>query len=717
MDGVVVFRDVAQLVKPRTVAIVGASARRSSQGNVVIQNLLAWKYAGQILPVHASAGEIDGVPACRAIDALPQGVDTAIVAVPAADVLATLVALEEAGVRSANIFSNGFSDVDQRAIVAFGERSTMSINGPNCMGLVNFTDSIPLYPSRPSLRLRAGPVCLVAQSGSAAISVMNSLTAGLSKVFTVGSEFQLAAADYLNWLADDEATRAVGVVAESIKDPVAFARAAERLHAAGKALVVLKVGNSEMGAAATQAHTGALVSNRDAFDDYFRDCDIATVSDYDELVASLEAAVVARRMARGGRIAIAGISGGQTALACDVAAARRLALAEFSTQTCERVHQALPGSSGVNPVDIGATVQQQDRNAAAALSAILEDPSVGGLALLQDCQASLNPRTFENYMNHIPGYGQVGRATDKPVVIVSPTGESLHPGVIEAVAGTPVPVVRGLVEGLVAIENLGKGHPTYAGAWADVHRRGRAAFNPTAGRWRERLAYAAGSLPPALSFELLGSYGVPVVRSVIVSTAGEALAQAAQIGYPMVVKVASRQISHRSDVGGVVLGVQGPDALQQAIATIARNVAMAAPHAVIDGYELQEQIGGDAEVLVGFAGAAPLGSLMVVGTGGTMVEIVADRCVGLAPLTSQKARQMVLATRVGKLLDGYRNLLPQTDLGPLTALLQGLSEMAMDLGDRISACDLNPVLVRKGTGEVRVVDALMLVREPDQRDR
>lgn len=710
------FRDVASLVKPRTVAVVGASARRSSQGNVVIQNLLAWGFSGQIVPVHPSAAEIDGIATLNAIDALPRGVDTAIVAVPAADVLDTLVALEAAGVCTANVFSNGFSADDQRAIVAFGRRARMSINGPNCMGLVNFTDAIPLYPSRPSLRLKAGPIALVAQSGSAAISVMNTLTTGLSKVVTVGSEFQLAAADYLNWFSDDDATRAVGVVAESIKDPLAFARAAERLHAAGKALVVLKVGNSDMGAEATRAHTGALVSSRDAFDDYFNDCDIATVRDYDELVASLEAAVVAKRMARGGRIAIAGISGGQTALACDVAAARGITLAEFSPATCERVHQALPGSAGANPVDIGATVLQQERNAPLAFAAILDDPDVGALVLLQDCQASLNPRTHENYMNHIPGYGKVGNTTEKPVVMVSPTGESIHPGIADAMAGTPVPIVRGLLEGLVAIDNLGKGHPEYAAAWGHLHRRDQPAFNPAAAQWREKLSGLSGNVPAETCFDILRSYGVPVVRSAVAATPSDAVGLAEAIGFPMVVKVVSRHIGHRSDVGGVVLDVQDVASMQRAIADIARNVSQAAPNAVIDGYELQEQISGDAEVLVGFTAAPPFGSLMVVGAGGTMVEILDDRAVSLAPLTLEKARRMMGDTRVGKLLLGYRNLMQETDLGSLLMLLKAVSEMARDLGDRIGACDLNPVLVKKGTGEIRVVDALMQLREPDAND-
>lgn len=701
------FREVAALVMPQSVAVVGASAKRSTQGNVVIDNLRKWGYRGRVLPVHPSAAEIDGLPALNAVEALPQGVDTAIVAVPAAEVLATLRRLAQAGVRSANVFSNGFSADDEATLRAFAADTPMSISGPNCMGLVNFSDALPLYPSRPSPRLAAGPVALVAQSGSAAISVMNSINTGLSKVVTVGSEFQVSAADYLAWLADDPATRAVGVVAESIRNPLAFAQAAEKLHAAGKPLVVLKVGSSAIGAIATQAHTGALIGNRDAFDCFFRACDIAVVRDYDELVAALECAVAARRAAPG-RIAVAGISGGQTALACDVAEAAGVELAMFSDATRAAVRAAMPGVEGHNPVDFGAVVQESDRNMEAALAAMLADPGVSAVALLQDCQASLNPRGYDSYMRHIPKYAAVARDADKPVVMISPTGEGLHPGIVEAIANSGMPLVRGLREGLVAADLLRRGRVGKAGAWAQAHRTDQPLRNPAAKEWRRVLAQATGSLAPDLCFRLLRSYGVPVVKSAVAASADEALALAADIGFPMVVKVASRQISHRSDVGGVVLDVRDAAALQAALATITRNVRQHAPQAQIDGFEMQEQVSGDAEAVVGFAAAAPLGTLMIVGTGGTMVELVKDRAVELAPLSPAHATAMLRQTRLGQLLEGYRNLLPKTDLAPLAGVLAGLSDLAMDLGDLIAACDLNPVLVKKGSGEVRVVDALMI---------
>jgi acetyltransferase len=215
-----------------------------------------------------------------------------------------------------------------------------------------------------------------------------------------------------------------------------------------------------------------------------------------------------------------------------------------------------------------------------------------------------------------------------------------------------------------------------------------------------------------LCWRILRSYGVPAVKSCVAANLGEALDRAEDIGYPMVVKVASADVPHRSDVGAVVQGLQDADGLREAIERIARNVHAAVPDARIDGYEMQEQVRGDAEAVVGFAAAAPFGSLVLVGTGGTMVELFSDRAARLAPLTQEESTAMVRQTRLGKLLAGYRNLLPPTDLAPLATLVRQLSELAADLGDLIVECDLNPVLVKQQTGELRVVDALMIARGP-----
>jgi acyl-CoA synthetase (NDP forming) len=697
------------MVQPRSVAIIGASAKRMTQGNVVISNLKDWGYSGAVLPVHPQANEIDGLRAFRSAADLPGETDLAIVAIPAAQVPGVLLELEQSPVRSAIVFTNGFSIDEENALRGMGS-SKLIVHGPNCMGLVNFTDSIPLYPSRPSKRLRPGKVAIVAQSGSAAISVMNSTVIGLSKVVTMGSEFHVGAADYIKWLATDDATTAIGVVAESIKDPVALALAAEAVHAAGKSLVVLKVGRSVTGLAATQAHTGALVSDTDAYDDFFASTNIVTVSDYDELIASLECAAVTRRMVGGTGIGIVGISGGQTALACDLAEGMGVEVAAFEEATQQKLRKAMPGTIGANPIDIGATVSVEDRNSPDALAAMLDDANVGAVVALQDTQESLNPATLENYMGILTVYAEAGRTAKKPFVVVSPTSENVDPGVRQFLAENGVPLIRGMSPGLRAVGNLRLGNPGPAGAWASARSADRSYFNANAPQIRAELSGRSGALDAATSFRILAEYGLPIVKSIVVADVEEAVRRGEEVGYPMVVKVASSQVQHRSDVGGVVLGVASEAALRDACATIESNVRSALPGVTIEGFELQEEIGGWVEAMAGFTSAPPFGPLVVVGSGGTLVEITADRAARIAPLTQEDASEMIATTKLARLLAGYRNLMPVTDVSQLATVVSRLSQLASDLDGVMIACDINPVLIRKGTGEVRIVDALCIVQ-------
>jgi acyl-CoA synthetase (NDP forming) len=703
------FRDLTPLVCPRSVAVVGASSRRVSQGNLVLTNLKEWGFPGPVIPVHPTAASVYGLSAVSSPDELPENIDLAVVAIPAAAVVEALDGLERAGVRGAIVFANGFTREDEDALRRFAETSRIVVHGPNCMGLINVTDQVRLYPTRPSERLKPGNVALVAQSGSAAISVMNTTAVGFSRVITVGSEFQVTAADYVNWLASDDATSVIGVVTERIAHPVAFAQAAEAAHAAGKPLVVLKVGTSSLGTAAAEAHTGALVGKRDAYDRYFAECDVATVRDFDELIASLECrAVGVPGLSPGARIAVVGISGGQTALACDVAEQASVPLVSFGEATKRALKRFLPGATGENPIDIGATVVEEERHIREAVDAVLADDGVDGLALIQDAQSTLSARTLASYEPILSSYSEAGQATKKPVVMISPTSEALHETVTQKLTSHGVPVVRGLREGFVAIGNLSMGAPGRADAWAKAHETEGRELRPDVTTLRGEIEPMSGRLSTETCHRLLDLYGIPRVRSVVVETENEARARAGELGFPMVVKLVSKDVGHRSDVGGVVLGVEDEDALAAAIASITAKVTSRVPHARIDGFELQEELRGAVEAMAGFTRSPPFGALVAVGTGGTMVELDADRALGLAPLTAENAERIVRGTRLGRLLSGYRNLMPSTNLKPLAQLVSDLSNLATDFGETITACDLNPVMVETGSGAVRVVDTLVI---------
>src|SRR5580658_7887904 len=337
------------LIKPRTIAVIGASSRRGNNGNVVLTNLRDDGFNGQVIPVHAEAAQLEGYNTVRSVDELAAGTDVAVVSVPASGVPDVIRRLDRAGVRSAIVMSNGFTPTEEAELRAIATQGRILMHGPNCMGLINVSDVLSLYTAKVSPRVQRGPVALLAQSGSAAIAVMNSANVGFSKVVTLGSEFRVTSADYLQWLVHDNETSVIGLVMESIQDPDAFADAVDLAQSGGKSVVVLKVGQSQAGALATQAHTGALIRDRDAVECFFARYGIPTVSDYDELVAALECMAVSRWRPSGMRLGVIGISGGEVALICDLAEAAGVPLASFTAETADQLKHLLPGSSGLNP--------------------------------------------------------------------------------------------------------------------------------------------------------------------------------------------------------------------------------------------------------------------------------------------------------------------------------------------------------------------------------
>ncbi|HET6233517.1 MAG TPA: acetate--CoA ligase family protein [Acetobacteraceae bacterium] len=693
------------LIKPQTIAVIGASSRRSNNGNVVLTNLRDAGFNGQVIPVHAEAAQLEGYDTVRSIDELAAGTDVAVVSVPASGVPDAIRRLDRAGVRSAIVMSNGFTVAEEAELRQIATQGRIVMHGPNCMGLVNVSDALSLYTAKVSPRVQRGSVALLAQSGSAAIAVMNSANVGFSKVVTLGSEFRVTSADYLRWLAHDDETRVIGVVMESIQDPDAFADAVDLAQAAGKSVAVLKVGQSQAGALATQAHTGALIRDRDAVECFFVRYGVPTVSDYDELVAALECMSVCRWRPTGMRLGVIGISGGEVALICDLAEAAQVPLASFTVETADQLKQLLPGSSGLNPLDLGATVVSGgNRNDMPGMKAVLDDPNVDMLFVIQDAQYSIAARSIGRYKGQCQSVVELSRESSKPIVVASSTGEALNDELSGVLAGTGIPMLRGLRVALAATRCMA----TWSARRPDSRRISPRRLDADTVRLRHDLGASHGPVRDELVRRLLDNYALPRVRSGVARDAAEAATLAETLGYPLVVKVASRDVPHRSDVGGVQLGISDVADLRAAITRIEANVRANVPGAVIDGFELQEELVDCVEAMVGFKATPPFGALVVVGMGGTLVELQADRALGLSPVFTAEAAGMIDRTRLGALLHGYRNLIPRTDTAELVNLVCKLSNLAADFCDVLVECDLNPVLIRKGSGEVRVVDALFV---------
>ena len=670
-------------------------------GNQVLLNLRNFGFAGRVCCVHPRASELEGWPAVPSVADLPADLDVALVSVPAGGVARVLAELDEHGCRSAVVPTAGFTGADRDAIEAAAAGLSMPFNGPNCLGVFSVAARAPLWTPRFRMDLPAGNVTVISQSGSAAISITTSPGLGLARIISSGNETSITSADYLDWLATDDATDVVGLVMEGIRDADRFAAAVDRVKTAGKSVVAMKVGRTPQGSRATQAHTGVLISRYDAYAAFFQRLGIPAVLDYDDMVASLQAlAAQPRRTCSGTSVGVVAISGGEGALACDLAVENGLTLAEFSEETTGRLREALPDVDGGNPVDIGAMPTVERRRAGDALRAVLDDPDVDSVLVVQDAHERLAISPEHDYLEQVRTVVEVGRSAAKSIVLASSASAGIHPMLQEAVAGSPVPFLRGLRAGIAALRSLG----TTRQQAAALCRPG-----PPAGldELRAELEECAGPVGYALTRRILAAYELPAVPSLLASDADQAAAMASSLGYPLVAKIASVDIPHRTEVGGVVTGIGGEAELREAILQIGARVQTAAPGARIEGYELQPQVGGAVEALLGFTAEPPLGAMVVVGSGGTLAELTRDRAADLAPVSLPTARRLIRTTTLGEVLAGYRRHAKPIDIEPLARTVQRVAALAADLHDVLAAADFNPAFVGPN-GEVQIADALFM---------
>lgn len=688
------------IMRPASVAVIGASSTRHTLGNQVLRNLRKEGFGGDVYGVHPRADVLEGWPAVASVADLPADLDVAMISVPASGVTEILRQLDEHGCRAAVIPAAGFVGQDLADIEAAARSLRIRFNGPNCLGVLSVAGRAPLWTAGYGAS-RPGNVSLVSQSGSASISLMTSPGLSFARIVSSGNETSITSADYLSWLADDDATDVIGMVIEGIKDAARFEAAVDRVQAAGKSVVALKVGRTPVGSRAAQAHTGGLISDYDAYRAYFARLGVPAVLDYDDMVATLQALAAKPPPCAGTKVGIYTISGGQSALASDLAVENGLELARLSEETGRRLRQALPDSEGTNPIDLGATVGQDRRDPDTALRAMIEDAEVDSVVVIQDAHDLLDLWPDHWYAENVRMVVGIARAAAKPVLLASSASAGIHPLLQELVTGSPVPFLRGLRAAVVAVRGLGTRRPEPVPHSAAVSPDELADL-------REELRGQSGPVGYALTQKILAAYQLPVVPSVLAKDADDAAGQAAAFGYPLVAKIASPDIPHRTDAGAVVVNIADETELRAAIAGIDAKVRVAVPAARIEGFELQPFVPGGVEALLGFKAEPPLGAMVVVGSGGALAELTRDRAADLAPVSPARAREMIRETGLGQLLAGYRGLVEPTDIEQFAELVYRVATMAADLHDVVSAADFNPAFVRSPHGEVQIVDALLI---------
>ncbi len=699
---------LSPLMRPRSIAILGASPRANTLGNNAVANLRRFGFEGGIFPVHPSAPEVAGLRAYANVASLPETPDCAVVALSSDKVVATLADAAARGVRAAVVFASGFAEADeagrklQDELQALCERTGLVICGPNCLGLVNVTDRISLYSSSVPEGLRAGGLAVVSHSGSGCIALSTLGRFGMSYMVSAGNAAVVDMAAYLEFLATDPSTRVAALFMEQMRDPGRFADAVTAMHRAGKPVIALKVGRSTKGAAASAAHTGSLAGSSEAYADFFRRNGVIAADDLDEMAESIALMLAVRKLPRGNGLGMISVSGGETAMLCDVADREGVSLPDPGEEARTRLRTALPGFGTVsNPLDATGNAVYDVSVYEACMEALASDPGIALVAVAQDCSPGLSTLGSGNYRRIAQAVAAVAARLDKPVAFFNPAAGGLHPHVVEPFERTDVAVMQGARASLIAIRRLFE----YSAALREDKRERPPAIAPDPA-WRARLASGA-PLTEREAKQFLSAHGIPVTRESLAGSEPEAIAAAAALGFPVVLKIESPDIAHKTEVGGVKVGLADAAAVATAYREILASVKSKTPDAAIAGVVVQEMVTGGVELIAGVSQCAPFGPAIVTGTGGVLVELVKDAALALAPVDRARALELVASTKAHKLLQGFRGA-PAADTAAFAALLVALSAVALAYGDLIQAIDLNPVAVLPAGRGVRVLDALVI---------
>ena len=701
------------LFAPRSVALVGATERDDKVAGRVLRNLLGAGFAGPLFAVNPKYAQVSGVPCVASVDLLPQPVDLAVIATPAATVPGIIERCGAKGIAAAVVISAGFSEAGpegarlERETLAAARRHGLRMLGPNCIGIMRPPLALDATFGRGAAR--PGALALIAQSG-AVCSVMVDWAAahgvGFSSVVSLGGSADVDFGEAIDYFACDPQTGHILLYIEGVRDGrrlVGSLRAAARV----KPVILMKVGRHPAGSRAAVSHTGAIVGMDDVFDAVVRRTGAVRVRSLADLVAAAQA-LAAQVHPGGERLAIITNGGGPGVVAADRAADLGIALAALSPATVTALQAALPPNwSHGNPVDlIGDAGPERYR---AAVGACLADPGVDGLVVI------LTPQAMTRAEDAARALAEAARGAAKPV-LAAWMGEGSVAAARERLRAAGLPEFRGPERAVETFAQL-----------AQFYRNQRALLEvpgPLAHREEPDLAAARALVKAALdggrtrlaereAKALLAAFRIPVNRAIAAAGVEEAVRAAREIGFPVALKIDSPDITHKSDVGGVRLQLADEAAVRDAHAGILAAAAAHRPGARILGVTVEAMVSRThgRELMAGIVRDPVFGPAIAFGAGGIAVELLRDRVVALPPLNAMLVADMVRGTRIGAMLGEFRNL-PAVDRAALDAVLLRVSEMACELPE-LEELDINPLIA--DAGGVVAVDARVLLRAAPAR--
>jgi acyl-CoA synthetase (NDP forming) len=678
------------MLEARSVAVVGASPRFETPGNYMVKQLIIGGFSGEVAAVNPKYDEVEGVACFAGLDELPFVPDLVLLGVGNRRLEEQMEEAARCGARGVVVFASALEDPPgdpplTERLRSIAAEAGMVVCGANCMGFADVERGLRALAFEERADLEPGNVAWISHSGSAFSALLHAERGiRFNLAVSTGQELTTTMADYMLYALERESTRVISLFLETVRDPERFKLALATAAQRDVPVVALKVGRTHTSSRLVTAHSGALAGDDAAYEALFDAYGVARVGTLNEMADLVELLGAGRRAAPGGLAAILD-SGGERAHLVDAAADLEVPLARPSEETLRDVAARLePGLPAVNPLDAWGTDKDPYNIFVDCSRHLADDPDTGAFAYVVDLHSDRAER------GHAWAAQRVWASTDKPFAVVCGVTSAIQESAAARLRSSGVPVLEDVTSGLRAFQHL-------------FERRDASTLpsptlpdpvpRETVRRWREALAAGEG-LGEAHALEMLADYGVPVARTVAATDLEGILAAAGRLGYPVALK--STAASHKTELGGVTLGIRDEDALEAAYSEMSSRLGPAVT--------VQEMVEPGIEMALGVAHDLQFGPLVMVAAGGVLIETLGDRRLALPPLDEVRAAKLIDRLDARPVLDGVRGA-PPADVNALARALSRLSLLTRDLGDLIGALDVNPVIV--GPRGCVAVDALV----------
>jgi acyl-CoA synthetase (NDP forming) len=705
-----IVKNIHAMLHPRNIVLVGATDKPGNYAERIWNNLIKYKFEGGLYPINSKRETVWGVTCYKDFASLPDKPDHVLVLVPARFAVQVIRDAAAAGARSATIVTSGFSELQdaesQRLAVELAQAikdTGLAVTGPNCLGNLSAGERLFTNIDDRIVTMEPGPVAIAGQSGAIVMAIRQALEdrgVGVGYMVTTGNEAGLETPDLMAYFAADPSVRVIVVYLEGVRNTKVFRQACKAARAAGKPVIALKLGVSEGGRAAAMAHTGALAGSIETFDAISTREGVIRVRGLDELLETTECFLHAEPP-KSNRLAAVSLSGGKRGLLIDAFYSAGLNFAPLSTDATGKLAKMLgPGSIVGNPLDAGFAAVVDPSVYMQSIQIMIDDPDTDIVII----DAELPKAPHELRERNLRIVNEKAAKANKPVIYISTMSIGFTEFTKQLRKSLPhIAVMQGLDRAVGAIKSL----IDYASLRKEVPDAVSTSSASARATLEKTLKGAQGAaLDEVASKRLLKAYGIPVSREEIAQTAADAVKIAKEIGFPVVAKVVSADILHKSDIGGVVLNINSAAEVKKAFNDITARVKKLKGKPRLEGILIAQQVKADLELVVGASLDAEMGPVVLFGTGGVDIELMKDVALAGAPLDAAEAKALIARTKAGVKLKGYRGKPALHEASAVKALV-GLSNLMADAGQRIASIDVNPFLINSKTGVA--VDGLIVL--------